>query len=69
MQLKPVTSVPWGSILWSILFNNFINDMDDGTGCTFSEFAGSAKLRGVLDTPDGFAAIRRDLDMVLTNLL
>lgn len=36
--------------------------MDDGTEHTFSRFAGDAKQRGLAETPDGGAAVQRDLD-------
>lgn len=53
---------PRGSILGPVLFNVFSNDLDDRARCTLSEFAGDLRRGGAAETPEGCAAIQRDLE-------
>ncbi|KAJ7425017.1 hypothetical protein WISP_25766 [Willisornis vidua] len=54
--------IPQGSVLESVLFNIFVNDMDESTVCNLSKFTDNAEFGGSVVMLEGRKALQRDLD-------
>jgi len=57
-----VSGVPERTVLGLVLFNIFINDINDGMECILSKFTDHTKLSGVVDIKEGGDATQRDLN-------
>jgi ribonuclease P/MRP protein subunit RPP40 len=58
------SGVPQGSILGPLLFNIFINDIDENVCNKFLKFADDSKLWGQVNTVNNISDLQKDLDVL-----
>jgi len=61
---RPVFGSVSRSVLGSVLFNIFTNDLDERVECTPRKCADDTQLRGAAVTPEGCAATQEDLEIL-----
>ena len=53
-----ISGLPRGSVLGSVLFNIFTNNLDEGIESTLNKFDEDRKPGGLADSPEGCAVIQ-----------
>ena len=59
------SSVPQGTVLGGVLFNLYVNDIEDGIESFVRKFADDTKMARIVEEREDALALQRDIDAMM----